>query len=67
MAMRGTLRSPKRAGKEFVRNLIWVLVVFGPLDTLVLFSAGIPLVLGVGFRRRLRVRNGGDTRRVAVL
>jgi len=32
-----------------VRNLIWVLVVFGPLATLVLFAAGISLLWALAF------------------
>lgn len=35
---------PKRVGREFVRNLIWILVFIGPLGALLFFAAGTPLV-----------------------
>jgi hypothetical protein len=36
----------KRAGKEFARNLIWMLLVFGPLGAILIPVAHLPL-LGV--------------------
>lgn len=35
---------PKRAGREFARNLAWILAIFGPLAVLLFFAAGTPLV-----------------------
>jgi hypothetical protein len=43
MAMRGALRSPKRVGREFVRNLTWMLVVFGALGAILVFATDLPL------------------------
>jgi uncharacterized membrane protein YgcG len=42
MAMRAR-RSRKRAGKEFVRNLIWVLVAYAPLAAILAFGANTPV------------------------
>jgi uncharacterized RDD family membrane protein YckC len=42
MAMRAG-RSRKRVGKEFVRNLIWVLVAYAPLAAILVFGANTPL------------------------
>ena len=36
-------RSRKRAGKEFERNLIWVLVAYAPLAAILAFGANTPL------------------------
>ena len=36
----------RRAGREFVRNLIWMLAVFGPLAAILVPTAHLPL-LGV--------------------
>ncbi len=36
-------RSRKRASKEFVRNLIWVLVAYAPLAAILIFGANTPL------------------------
>jgi uncharacterized membrane protein YgcG len=36
-------RSRKRVGKEFVRNLIWVLVAYAPLSAILAFGANTPL------------------------
>jgi uncharacterized membrane protein YgcG len=44
--MRRTVHLLKRAGREFVRNLIWMLVVFGLLATVLIFATDLPL-LGV--------------------
>jgi uncharacterized membrane protein YgcG len=35
---------PNRVGREFARNLIWILAVFGPLAAFLFFAAGTPLV-----------------------
>ena len=35
---------PNRVGREFAKNLIWILVFIGPLAALVFFAAGTPLV-----------------------
>ncbi len=43
MAMRG-VHLLKRAGREFLRNLIWMAVVFGPLATILIVGAGLPLL-----------------------
>ena len=40
--MRGR-RSRKRAGKEFVRSLIWVLVPYASLAAILVFGANTPL------------------------
>jgi uncharacterized membrane protein YgcG len=37
-------RLPRRVGREFARNLIWILVFIGPLAALLFFAAGTPLV-----------------------
>jgi hypothetical protein len=42
MAMRAG-RSRKRASKEFVRSLIWVLVAYAPLAAILVFGANTPL------------------------
>lgn len=36
-------RSRKRAGKEFVRNLIWMPVAYAPLAAILAFGANTPL------------------------
>ena len=36
-------RSRKRAGKEFVRSLIWVLVAYASLAAILVFGANTPL------------------------
>jgi hypothetical protein len=46
MAMHGAGHLLKRAGREFVRNLIWMLVVFGALGAILVFATQLPL-LGV--------------------
>jgi len=35
---------PKRAGREFVKNLIWMLVVFGVLGVILSAATDLPLV-----------------------
>jgi uncharacterized membrane protein YgcG len=42
MAMRDG-RFAKRAGREFVKNLIWFLVAFVPLAIILIVLAGVPL------------------------
>jgi uncharacterized membrane protein YgcG len=42
MAMRAR-RSRKRAGKEFVRSLIWVLMAYASLAAILVFGANTPL------------------------
>jgi hypothetical protein len=34
----------KRAGREFVRNLMWMLAVFGALGVILVFATHLPLV-----------------------
>jgi hypothetical protein len=50
MAMRGTVHLRRRAGSEFVRNLIGLLVAYAPIAAILTFAAGVPLggVLMVG-------------------
>lgn len=71
MAMRGAGRFPKRAGREFVRNLIGALVVYAPIAAFlalwpiaplggVLIVGGI-LVLAVAALITVVVSVGGDT------
>ena len=36
-------RSRKRAGKEFVRSLIWVLVAYASLAAILVFGANTPM------------------------
>jgi hypothetical protein len=43
MAMRGAVRLPKRAGKEFVRNTIELLVAYVPIAAILAYAAGVPL------------------------
>ncbi len=45
MAMRGAGHL-KRAGREFVKNLAWLLAVFGALGVILVFATQLPL-LGV--------------------
>jgi hypothetical protein len=42
MAMRA-VRFPKRAGREFVRNLIWGLMAYAPIAAVLTLAAGTPL------------------------
>jgi hypothetical protein len=44
--MRGTVPLLKRAGREFVRSLAWMLGVFGLLGAILVFAKQLPL-LGV--------------------
>jgi hypothetical protein len=39
----------KRAGREFLRNLGWMLVAFGPLAAVLVFFAGVPLLGALPF------------------
>jgi hypothetical protein len=34
----------KRVGRDFVRNLFWMLVIFGPLAAIFIIAAGVPLL-----------------------
>jgi hypothetical protein len=43
MVMWGAGRFAKRAGKEFVRNLIWFFVAYAPLAAILTVFAGVPL------------------------
>jgi hypothetical protein len=43
MAMRGAVRLRKRAGKEFTRNLIGVLIAYVPIAAILTLAAGTPL------------------------
>jgi hypothetical protein len=43
MAMRGAGHIPKRAGKVFVRNLIWGLVAYAPIAAVLTLLAAAPL------------------------
>jgi uncharacterized membrane protein YgcG len=49
--MRGAVRSPKRVGREFVRNLVVVLVVYLPL-------AAVLALLGAAPQRGLLIFGG---------
>jgi hypothetical protein len=44
--MRGSMPLLKRAGREFVRNMLWMLGVFGLLGVILVFATQLPL-LGV--------------------
>jgi hypothetical protein len=44
--MRGAVRSPKRVGREFAKNLVWMLASFGALGGILVFATALPL-LGV--------------------
>jgi uncharacterized membrane protein YgcG len=44
MAMRPSGYLLKRAGREFARNLIWMLVVFGSLGAILVFATHLPLL-----------------------
>jgi hypothetical protein len=46
MAVRGAGHLLKRAGREFVRNLMWMLAVFGAMGAVLVFATQLPL-LGV--------------------
>jgi hypothetical protein len=48
MAMRG-VHLLKRAGREFLRNLIWMAVAFGLLAAVLIFGAGLPLLGALPF------------------
>jgi hypothetical protein len=72
IAMRGAGRFPKRAGKEFVRNLIWALVVYMPIAAFltlwpiaplggVLIFGGIFVVAVAALITVVVVWVGGDT------
>ena len=39
----------KRAGREFVRNLIWMLVAFGPLAAILIFATSLTLLGALPF------------------
>ena len=41
--MRSSGHLLRRAGREFVRNLIWVLVAYAPLAAILAFGANTPL------------------------
>jgi hypothetical protein len=43
MAMREAVSFPKRAGKEFAKNAIGLLVVFAPIAAILTLAAGTPL------------------------
>jgi hypothetical protein len=43
MAMRKNVPLLKRAGSEFVRNLAWMLGVFGALAAILVFATNLPL------------------------
>jgi hypothetical protein len=43
MAMRETVHLRKRVGKEFVRNLIGLLVAYAPIAAILSLAAGVPL------------------------
>ena len=49
----------KRAGREFVRNLIWMAVVFGSLAAILATVTDLSLVEVMGLRWRLCNRYGG--------
>ncbi|MDQ5827256.1 MAG: hypothetical protein M3441_24100 [Chloroflexota bacterium] len=42
--MWGAVHLLKRVGREFVRNLLWMLVVFGPLATILVPAAHFPVM-----------------------
>jgi hypothetical protein len=42
--MRGAGYLLKRAGREFVRNILWLLAVFGALGAILVFATQLPLV-----------------------
>ncbi len=44
MTMRGAGPFLKRAGRKFVRNLLWMLALFGTLGALLVFSTQLPLL-----------------------
>lgn len=47
--MRGAGRSTRRAAKEFARNLIWLLAVFGSLAAFLVLGAGVPPLGALAF------------------
>ena len=49
MAMRGAVGFRKRAGKEFARNLMWLLAVFGLLAAVSVLVAGVPPLGALAF------------------
>jgi hypothetical protein len=44
MAMRGAGHLLKRASREFVRNMVWMLAVFGALAAILVFAINLPLL-----------------------
>ncbi len=42
--MRGAVHLLKRAGRDFVKNLAWMLVVFGSLVAILVLGVGLPLL-----------------------
>jgi hypothetical protein len=48
MTMRGG-RFPRRAGREFARNLMWLLAVFGLLAAVSVLVAGVPPLGALAF------------------
>jgi vacuolar-type H+-ATPase subunit I/STV1 len=46
MAMRAAGHLLKRTGREFVRNVIWLLAIFGLLGAILVYATDLPL-LGV--------------------
>ena len=47
--MRKTVQLLKRAGREFVRNLLWMVVVFGPLAAILTAVTDLSLVGTMAF------------------
>jgi hypothetical protein len=43
------VRSPKRVGSEFVKNLLWMLAGFGALGGILVFATDLPLLGVVAF------------------
>ncbi len=39
----------KRTSRKFVRNLFWMVVAFGPLATILIFFANLPLVMALPY------------------
>ena len=42
--MRKMMQLLKRAGREFLRNLLWIVVTFGPLTAALIYVTNITLV-----------------------
>jgi hypothetical protein len=59
--MRGGDHLLKRASREFVRNVLWMLGGFGLLGAILVFATQLPLLGGGSLRWHLRVRFGGDS------